>query len=62
MSSIVGLQGNVKAQDIIKMLKASKNRGPDASGIYLDKVYENIDLDEFCDDNDYNLALGHNML
>ena len=43
MCSIVGLQGNVKAEDIVKMLKSSKNRGPDSSGIYLDKVYENID-------------------
>ena len=62
MSSIVGLQGSVKAQDIIKMLKTSKNRGPDSSGIYLDKVYENIDLDEFNDENDYNLAFGYNLL
>ncbi len=62
MCSIVGLQGNVKAEDIVKMLKSSKNRGPDSSGIYLDKVYENIDLYEFSDDNFYPIAFGHNLL
>ena len=62
MCSIVGLQGKVKADDIIKMLKSSKNRGPDSSGIYLDKIYTDIDLDEFQDDNDYEVAFGHNLL
>lgn len=62
MCSIVGLQGNFKGNDLIKMLKASKNRGPDASGIYLDDVKLNIDLDNFNDDNNYNIALGHNLL
>jgi asparagine synthase (glutamine-hydrolysing) len=62
MSSIVGLQGNVKAEDIIKMLKTSKNRGPDSSGIYLDKVYENIVLDEFDDNGTYPIAFGQNLL
>lgn len=62
MCSIVGLQGNVKVQNIVEMLKASKNRGPDSSGIYLDKVYENIDLDDFSDDNIYPIAFGHNLL
>ena len=62
MCSIVGLQGNVKAEDIVKMLKISKNRGPDSSGIYLDEVHENINLDEFGDDNDYQIAFGHNLL
>lgn len=62
MCSIVGLQGNVKADDIVKMLKVSKNRGPDSSGIYLDKLYENINLDEFKDNNTYPVAFGHNLL
>lgn len=62
MCSIVGLEGNFKANDIIKMLKASKNRGPDSSGIYLDKIYTDIDLDEFEDDNSYPIAFGHNLL
>ena len=62
MCSIVGLQGKVKADDIVKMLKASKNRGPDSSGIFLDKIYTDIDLDEFKDDNSYSIAFGHNLL
>ena len=62
MCSIVGLQGKVKSEDIVKMLKASKYRGPDSSGIYLDEIHENIDLDEFSDDNDYKIAFGHNLL
>ena len=47
MCSIVGLEGNFKANDIIKMLKVSKSRGPDSSGIYLDEIHTNINLDEF---------------
>ena len=62
MCSIVGLQGNFKGNDIVKMLKASKNRGPDSSGVCLDKIYTDIDLDEFSDDNDYEIAFGHNLL
>ena len=62
MCSIVGLQGNFKGNDIIKMLKTSKNRGPDSSGVFLDKIYTDIDLDEFSDDDDYEIAFGHNLL
>ena len=62
MCSIVGLQGNVKAEDIVKMLKVSKNRGPDSSGIFLDEIYTDIDLDEFSDDNEFPIAFGHNLL
>ena len=62
MCSIVGLKGNFKANDIIKMLKASKNRGPDSSGIYLDKIYSDINIDEFDDDSDCEMAFGHNLL
>ncbi|WP_299526200.1 asparagine synthetase B [uncultured Methanobrevibacter sp.] len=63
MCSIVGIQGNFKADDLIAMLKTSKNRGIDASGIALDnKVYKNIDLNDFDDDNFYSLGLGHNLL
>ena len=61
MSSIVGLQGNVKANEIIKMLKASKNRGLDSSGVFLDKHYLDIDLDDFKDDAEYEIAFGHNL-
>lgn len=62
MCSIAGLQGKVKAEDIVKMLKASKNRGPDSSGVFLDEIYTGIDLDEFSDDNIYSIAFGHNLL
>ncbi|WP_298498551.1 asparagine synthase-related protein [uncultured Methanobrevibacter sp.] len=62
MCSIVGLQGNFKGNEIIKMLKASKNRGPDSSGVYLDEIHENIDLDEFADENTYSIGFGHNLL
>ena len=62
MCSIVGLQGNFKAEDIVKMMKASKNRGPDSSGIFLDKIYTDINLDEFSDDKNYEMAFGHNLL
>ena len=62
MCSIVGLQGKVKAEDIVKMLKVSKNRGPDSSGIFLDEIYTDIDLDEFSDDNEFPIAFGHNLL
>ena len=62
MCSIVGLQGKVKADDIVKMLKVSKSRGPDSSGVFLDEIYTDIDLDEFKDDNDYQIAFGHNLL
>lgn len=62
MCSIVGLQGNFKGNDLIKMLKVSKNRGPDASGVYLDDVKLDIDLNTFSDDNEYNIGFGHNLL
>ncbi len=62
MSSIAGLQGKFKGRDIVEMLKTSKNYGPDESGIYLDEVKLNIDLDDFSDDNEYSIAFGHNLL
>lgn len=62
MCSIVGLQGKVKSDDIVKMLKSSKNRGPDSSGLFLDKIYTDINLDEFGDDGEYEIAFGHNLL
>lgn len=62
MSSIVGLQGNFQGNDIIKMLKSSKNRGPDSSGVYLDKIHKNIDLDNFTNDDFFSIGFGHNLL
>ncbi len=62
MCSIVGLQGRVKADDIVKMLKTSKYRGPDSSGLFLDEIYTDIDFDDFSDDKEYPIAFGHNLL
>lgn len=62
MSSIVGLQGKFKGNDIAEMLKSSKKRGPESSGVYLDNIKLNIDLNEFNDDNEYEIAFGHNLL
>ncbi len=62
MSSIVGIQGNFKGNDLIKMLKASKNRGLDSTGIFLEKIQHNINLYNCQDNNTYNIALGHNLL
>ncbi|MBR2858434.1 asparagine synthetase B, partial [bacterium] len=62
MCSIVGLQGNFKGNDIIKMLNASKNRGPDTSGVWLNQIHTNINLDEFSDVNSYSIGFGHNLL
>jgi len=44
------------------MLKSSKNRGPDSSGVWLDEIHTDIDIDEFEDSNDYEIAFGHNLL
>ena len=62
MSSIAGLQGKFKGNDIVAMLKTSKNMGPDASGVYLDEAKLDINLDEFFDDKEYEIAFGHNSL
>ena len=62
MSSIVGLQGKFSGNDVISMLKASKNRGPDSSAVYLDKLYDDISLEDFSDANEYDIAFGHNLL
>ncbi|WP_298522041.1 asparagine synthase-related protein [uncultured Methanobrevibacter sp.] len=62
MCSIVGLQGKFKGNDVIKMLKSSKNRGPDSSGVFLDKIHTDINIDEFADDREYEMAFGHNLL
>ena len=62
MSSIVGLQGKFDEKDIIEMLKTSKYRGTDSSGIYLDKIYTDINLDDFKMDCECSIAFGHNLL
>lgn len=58
MSSIVGLQGNFKGNDVVSMLEVSKNRGPDLSRVYLDKIYN---LEDFDFKEGYDLVLGHNL-
>ena len=62
MCSIVGLQGNFKGRDILRMLKSSKYRGPDSSGVWMDEIHTDIDLNAFEDDSDYEIAFGHNLL
>ena len=62
MCSIVGLEGNFEVSDIIRMLKCTEFRGSDSSGIYLDDIYNDINLDEFKNDNSFPVAFGHNLL
>lgn len=63
MCSIVGLQGDFESKKIIELLKDNKNRGPDSSGVILDdNLFLDINLDDFDDDNNYSIALGHNLL
>lgn len=63
MCSIVGLQGDFESKKIIELLKDNKNRGPDSSGVILDNnLFLDINLDNFDDDNNYSIALGHNLL
>ena len=54
MSSIVGLQGKFNVSELIEMLKTSKNPGIDSSGIYLDDIELNIDMDKYENNNEYN--------
>lgn len=67
MCSILGLTGNVKTDTLIKMMKESKHRGPDNSGVYLkndkDSILEdNIDFNTFLNPENYQIAFGHNLL
>ena len=62
MCSIVGLQGNFKGNDVVEMLRVSRNRGPDSSGVFLNEILTDIDLDDFQDGNDYEIAFAHNLL
>ena len=59
MSSIAGLEGSFKGSKLVEMLEVSKNRGPDASRVYLDKIY-GIDDSDF--EEEYDFGLGHNLL
>ena len=61
MSSIVGLQGKIKSDDIVNMLKVSKKRGTDSTGIWFNDLYYDIDLDDFKLDGECDIAFGHNL-
>ncbi len=63
MCSIVALEGNFKGNHMIDLLKETKNRGVDSTGIFLDgDIFWDVDLDGMCDDRSYNFGLGHNLL
>lgn len=63
MCSIVAIEGNFKGNHLIELLKSSKNRGIDSTGIFLDgNIYFDIDLNNIFDDYSYNIGLGHNLL
>lgn len=63
MCSIAGLQGKFTQEDLTSLLKSTKNRGPDSTGILLDnELFLDIDLENFTNDKKYNLGLGHNLL
>ena len=63
MCSIVGIQGKFLENDIITLLKATKNRGPDSTGVFLDnELFLDIDLNEFSHNKEHHIGLGHNLL
>lgn len=67
MCSILGLTGNFQTDNLIKMMKESKHRGPDASGIYLTNKKEstlktNINLERYSNKEHYNIGFGQNLL
>ncbi len=63
MCSIVACEGNFKGNHLIQLLRDTKNRGIDSTGIFLDEnVFLDIDLDNIYDDESYNIGLGHNLL
>ena len=57
MCSIVGIQGKFFENDIIELLKTTKNRGPDSTGVFLDnELFLDIDLNEFSSSADRKVA------
>lgn len=67
MCGILGVFGDINSKKLIKSLVTIKNRGENSSGIYLQNKDEiifnnNIDLDSFNINNNYNVSLGHNLL
>lgn len=63
MCSIVGIQGKFCEKDIIELLKTTKKRGPDSTGVFLDnETFLDIDLNDFSYNEKHNIGLGHNLL
>ncbi|MGN1185834.1 MAG: asparagine synthase-related protein, partial [Methanobrevibacter wolinii] len=67
MCGILGLYGKFKGNDILSMMKIIERRGTDAHGVYLENdettfFDNNIDINAFNDDNEYNVGFGHNLL
>lgn len=63
MCSIVGIQGKFREKDIGKLLKSTKNRGRDSSGIFLDdELFLDIDLEDLSGDREHKIGFGHNLL
>ena len=60
MCSIMGINGQNVNQRLLTMLNTLKHRGPDAVGIYSDKIYLNNDVKENIPSSDFMLA--HNLL
>ena len=63
MCSIVGLEGEFNDKILINLLKLTKNRGPDSTGLFLDdELFLDINLNDFTTNNNHKIALGHNLL
>ncbi len=60
MCSIIGIKGQNVNQKLFKMLNTLKHRGPDAVGIYSDKIYLNNEINNDIPLSDFMLA--HNLL
>ena len=57
MCSIVGIQGKFFENDIIELLKTTKNRGPDSTGVFLDnELFLDIDLNEFSHNKEHHIS------
>lgn len=63
MCSIVGIQGKFREKDIGKLLKTTKSRGPDSTGVLLDdELFLDVDPEDLSGDREHETGLGHNLL
>ena len=67
MCGLLGVFGDINSKEFIKSLSTIKSRGETSSGIYLQNKHEtifnnNINLDSFDLNEEYNVSLGHNLL